>query len=165
MADKSSFGNPGNGIRSNSRCRRYGADPPKKESGTTGADLSDVRSCRFDIPGNGFCIAAETLSNCQLASSQSFIVHMRLPRPSTAMMLSMLDTEDMEPRMRRHRSGQTSSVSIARVPGVQARCRFKRHGDPKTTFRHRRHTCVSDSHASVPFLVATCENGVCALFR
>ena len=36
MADKSSFGIPGNGIEKNFRDRRHGADPPKNESGRTG---------------------------------------------------------------------------------------------------------------------------------
>ena len=49
------------------------------------------------------------------------------------------------------------SMSLAGVPGVQKRRRFRRRGDPKTTLRHRQHRCTSDCHASISFLVT--ENG------
>ena len=55
-------------------------------------------------------------------------------------------------RMRRGKDGQTSSVSLAGVLGVQTSRRLRRRGDPKTTLRHRRHTCTSVCHASISFL-------------
>jgi hypothetical protein len=36
VADKRSFGNPGDGMEVKARYRRRGADPPKNESGRTG---------------------------------------------------------------------------------------------------------------------------------
>lgn len=42
MAFRSSFTKPGNGIELNQTVRGRGAEPPKKESGSTGADSSEV---------------------------------------------------------------------------------------------------------------------------
>ena len=75
---------------------------------------------------------------------------MRLLCPSTAMILSVLDVEDISPLTTRGKGGQTSSVSFAGVSGVQKSRRFKRCGDPRTRPLHRRDTCTSECHASIP---------------
>ena len=51
-------------------------------------------------------------------------------------------------RMTRGKAGQISSVFLAGVLAEHTSCRSRRRGDPKTTIRHRRHTCTSVCHAS-----------------
>src|SRR6266478_592426 len=73
VADKSSFRNPGNGMRvKESDCRR-GADPPKNESGSTGTVSSSENSSRDVSAGNGFSIAARSLPDGEFVTSQSSI--------------------------------------------------------------------------------------------
>ena len=66
VADKSSFGNPGNGIPCNLRFRRRKADPPKNESGTAGTAPHLGWSDRSVSSGNGCCIAAKIISKSEL---------------------------------------------------------------------------------------------------
>ena len=54
VVDKSSFPIPGNGMPSNQVVRRLGADPPKNESGSTGAFSSCDKRFRFVRAGNRF---------------------------------------------------------------------------------------------------------------
>ncbi len=66
VADKSSLGKLGNGIRSNESDRRRGANPPRNKSGTTGSVISfDTRS-RYASAGNGSCSTAKTFSISEL---------------------------------------------------------------------------------------------------
>ena len=67
-ADKGSFRNTrnGNGMWVDTRRRRCGADPPRKESETTGALSSMALSLRSSSATNVFCIAAKTLSSSEL---------------------------------------------------------------------------------------------------
>src|SRR6266403_5250171 len=152
MADERSFGNSGNGMPSNQTVFRRGADPPKNESGMTGSvsalDLSD----RYVISGNGTCIAAQTFSHGELLRYSRSMEHTRSLRSSKAMMLSSSDVLRETSLMSRSKAGQMSSASIVRCPGTQTSRRLRRRGDPKTTFLHRRHTCTSDCHASIPCL-------------
>src|SRR6267142_4460060 len=62
VVDKSSFPNPGNGMPSNQISRRRGADPPKNESGSTGAFASFDKRSRLVRAGNGF-IATDFFNN------------------------------------------------------------------------------------------------------
>jgi len=62
LADKSSVGIDGNGMPSNENVRRRGADPPKNESGRTGATSQYTETSMRVNSGNGFCIAAANLS-------------------------------------------------------------------------------------------------------
>jgi hypothetical protein len=75
VVDKSSFPIPGNGMPSNRILRRRGVDPPKNESGSTGAFKScDVRH-RFARAGNGF-IATDVFS-IEFGAPQISIPHTR----------------------------------------------------------------------------------------
>jgi len=48
------------------------------------------------------------------------------------------DASKTPPLIRRGKAGQTSSRDfLASVSGIQKRCRFRRHGDPKTRLLHR----------------------------
>ena len=69
MADKRSFGKPGNVMQPNWRCSRHGADPPKNDSGRTGTVSSFESRTRTVSSENGTCIAAETVSKCELGAS------------------------------------------------------------------------------------------------
>ncbi len=62
VADKSRFGNPGNGAACNMRDRRRGPDPRKNESGRNGAVSERDSSVRLVSSGNGTCSAAQTFS-------------------------------------------------------------------------------------------------------
>ena len=79
----------------------------------------------------------------------------RLLRSSTATISSTLLIDEAWTLMKRGNAGQTSSVSLAGVLVVQTSCRWRRRGDPKTTFRHRRHTWARFCHASNSSLVIT----------
>jgi hypothetical protein len=151
VADKRSFGNPGNRMPSNSRSFRRGADPPKNESGMTVA-VSNEKSARCLSTGKGFCIAIETSSKWG-TRRRMMIIATRSLRSSTPMTLSNSSVFFIRPLIQRGRGGQTSSVSLAGVLATQKRCRLRRRGDPKTRLRHRRHTCTSDCHASILFFV------------
>ena len=89
------------------------------------------------------------LSNCELGTPRRSIRCTRLPprRSSIAMKLFTPDGSKTLPLMIRGKVGQTSSVSLAGVVGLQKSSRLRRRDDPKTTRRHCRHTCTSDSHA------------------
>ena len=81
-------------------------------------------------------------------------LHMRSPLCSiNTMVLSKFCSRLRWSQMTKGKAGQTSSMSFAGVLGVKKRRRFRRRGDPKTTLRHRQHTCTSDCHASIPFYV------------
>ena len=116
VADRSSFGNPGNGMECKVRDHRRGADPPKNESGMTGGVSPYDQSCRSINSGNGTCIDAKTSSNCQLLMRKSTSCT-RLLCPSATVML--LGDKAKISTMMRGKAGQTSSVSLARVLGVQ----------------------------------------------
>jgi hypothetical protein len=65
MADKISFGIPGNGMEAKERDRRRGADPPKNESGRTDTgDEFGYDRYRSASSGNGTCIAVQIFSIC-----------------------------------------------------------------------------------------------------
>ncbi len=153
VADKSNFGNPENKVQSNVKDRRRGADPPRNESGMTGSVSSSGKSRRSVNSGNGTCITARNSSNCQPEKYERKTSDTRLLCPSAAMTLSMPDNKAILPLTTRGKAGQTSSVSLMGVSGVQRSWRLRRRGDPKTRHRHRLHTCTSDCHASMSFFL------------
>ena len=62
-------------------------------------------------------------------------------------MLSPLDFERAKLcMMRMGNGGQISSISLTAVLSEQTSRRYRRCGDPNTTFRHFRHTCASVCH-------------------
>ena len=65
-ADRSRFGNVGNGMPCKWKNCRCGEDPPKKVSGKTGARTSIAITERCFNPGNGTSIADKTVSNGKL---------------------------------------------------------------------------------------------------
>ena len=69
VADKSSFGKPGIGMRSNVSFRRLGIDPPKNESGTTATISSSDQSSRCVSSGKGSCIADKRFPKANLERS------------------------------------------------------------------------------------------------
>ena len=140
VADKRRFGNPGNGMPSKSKVRRRGADPPKKESGMTGAVSPVEWSRRYVNSGNGTCIAAKTCSNCQFEREKRETTYCtRLLCPSAARMLSVPDEKGVLLSTMRGKAGQTSNLSLAGVSGVQTSRRFKQRGDRRIRLLHRRH--------------------------
>ena len=140
LADKSSFGNPGNGTPDNEKYRRLAADPPKNESGMA-VSVSSCDVSRISVnSGNDTCIGAKTSANCGPTRSERRTSHMRPLCPSAAMTLSVPDDEDIFPETRRDKAGQTSSLSFAGVWGVQESRRFRRRGDSRTRLLHLRHT-------------------------
>ena len=129
-------------------CRR-GTDPPMNEAGTTGAISSLDRSCRRVSAGNGCCIAAQTISNCGPGTSWRSNWHIRSLCSSAAMMGSTPQFSWPSLRTTIGNSGQTSSVFLTGVLALQWSRRLRRRGDPKTIFRHFRHTWTSVCHASI----------------
>ena len=100
---------------------RLGADLPRNELGMTGSAspvLLYKSSRRSANSGNGTCIAAKTLSNHRPAGTQRSTRHTRLVCPSAAMMFSVPDN-NISPQTMRGKAGQTSSLSLAGVSGVQ----------------------------------------------
>ena len=148
MEDKSSLGNPGNGMECRASVRRRGADPPKNESGWTG--ISTPKNRRPVSSGNGCCIAAKTFSDpgpgVKPVKSK---LHMRSLCSSAAMKLSTSNPSPSSSNTSIGKSGQASSVFLTGVLRVHQSRRSRRRGDPKTTFRHFRHTCTSACQASV----------------
>jgi len=99
-------------------------------------------------------IAIKTSSfNCRLGTRPSLISRTRSLCPSAATMLSILEFEKYQHRMMIVKDGQMDSenISLTRVLSAQTSWRFRRCGDPKTTFRHLWHTCTSSIHASTTF--------------
>src|SRR6266853_6622983 len=119
MVDESSFGNAGNGILSNQRDPRRGADPPKNESEMTGAIPSVDQSHKSVSTGNGSCIASTILSNSELEKFQRSIRDTRSLSSSAAMTLSTPST----PSMTIGNSGQISSISLTDRVSEQRSCR------------------------------------------
>jgi len=67
VADKSSLGNPGNGMYFRLSFRSRGADAPKNESGMTDdAIISVCKILRSVSIGNGFCISDRAFSHSGL---------------------------------------------------------------------------------------------------
>src|SRR6266446_5482593 len=109
------------------------------ESGTSGGVSPKEVSRSVVSCGNGTCIAANTVSNSRFLRPSRSTRHTRLVCPSATTM-STPDDKNISPKTRRGKAGQTSSMSLAGVRGVQTSCRFRRRADAKTTFLHRRHT-------------------------
>ena len=139
----------------NRRNLRRGADRPKNESGTIGTCSSLDDSCRNVSSGNGSCIAAKTFSNEQRLTSRRRILSTRSQRSRAAKTLSISSVELAMSSMTRGKGGQISSASRTGVLAVQRSRRSRQRGDLKTTHRHRRQTCTSDCHDSVP------NNAIC----
>jgi len=146
VADKSNFGNAGNGMPCKLRYRRRGVDPPRNESEITGNISSNDSIAQYSNAGNGPCI---TVSNAELETHQKLIRDTRSLSLSASMILSPpgLPLEIMTIG----NSGQISSMFLTGLVYVQRSCRSRRRGDANTTFLHVRHTCTSVCHQSYPW--------------
>ena len=150
VADKSSFPNAGNGngMPLKSSDRRRGADPPRNESGMTGALSSFETSVRSVNSWNRFFIAADFKS--ESGTPKMLILHTRSCRLSAAMILVTPDRREsvMQASMTIGKAGQTSSIFFTGLLFVQRSSRCSQRGEANTTYRHSRHTCTSLCHAS-----------------
>src|SRR5712691_2656340 len=153
---KINLGNDGNGMPHNRNIRRRGADPPKNVSGSTGTDSSVDCSNNLVKTGNGLCITWTNFSSTGPPISPMTISDMRSRHSSAAMMFSTPFVSTTEGRYRRYttigKGGQISSNLLTGVVLVQRSRKSRRRGDPKTTCRHRRHTCVSGFHLHVKLI-------------
>ena len=128
-------------------CNRGADDLAKNVSGMAGtgsSSHSSHRSVKRVKAGNGICIVAK---NSKYSVWRS-IRHMRSLCPGAAMLSADVEILPMVLSMTRGKAGQTSRSSLAGVPGIQTSRRLRRRGDPKTTRRHRLHTCNSVRHAA-----------------
>jgi len=147
------LGNDGNGMRLNINDRKRGANPPKNVSGRTGTDSSvDLRE-KCVKTGNGSCSTGTNFSSTGPWIPKMWIPDVRSRYSSAAMRVftpfssTTGDWGDCSTMI--GNGGQTSSNLALGVMLVQTSCRSRRRGDPKTTCRHRRHTCVSIFHLHV----------------
>ena len=127
---------------------RSGAHPPKNEAGTTGGILSWDPRNRYVSAGNGRCICAKTFSDCEPGISR-YNLYMRSVCSNVAKILSMPHFLWPALYTKIGNSGQIFNIFLVGVLALQQSRRFKRCGEPKTTFRHFWHTCTSLCHASI----------------
>ena len=138
---------------------RLGADTPMNESETTADVVSSSHwRSRNVSTGNSSFIAIKTFFNKELGTRQRSISRMRSLCSSAATIL-FTPHRDVGPPycfMTIGKGGQTASNCLTGFLAVQTRQISRRSGDPKTTFRHFRHTCTSVRHASIsPFFRAS----------
>jgi hypothetical protein len=139
-ADKNSFritGN-GNGMWMSRRCRRCRADPPRNESEMAGALRSTARSCNHFSTTNVFCIAAMTISSCELGRVKA-ISHIRSLCPSAAKMSSPsphFEVKEGDCFITIGNGGQAASFLLTGIRLVQRIRRSRRSGDRNTAYRH-----------------------------
>jgi hypothetical protein len=153
VEDKINRGYVGNRMPSNMNVSTSGADPPKNNSGSTGT----TRHRKYDLKlkcfkvGSGCCIAVDSFSNAELLILSIEICDMRSwPCSNAAMTFStLLSFTPYRQIMLIGKGGQISSDVLVGVVSVQTIRRPRRRGDPKITYLHLRHTCISAFHLQV----------------
>ena len=137
----------------NENVLRRGADPPKNVSGSTGTDSSVEFRKNLVKSGSDSCSTVTNFSSSGPRISQMKILDMRSRHSSAAMMFSTPFLSTTEDGYGRYtvigKGGQISSNPLTGVVLLQRSRKFRRRGEPKTTCRHRRHTCVSGFHLHV----------------
>ena len=146
------LGNDGNGMPLKKNCRRR-ANPPKNVSGSAGTKLSYELSEKCAKTGSGSCRTVTSSLSTGPRMSWMSTLDMRSRHSSAAMMFStpFLVTDGYEGSTNKMigKGGQIFSDLPVGVLPVQTSRRSRRRGDPNTTCRHRRHTCVSVFHLHV----------------
>ena len=153
---KINLGNDGNGMLPNRNDCRHGADPPKNVSGSAGTDSSVEFSERCVKTGSGLCSIVTNFSSTGPRISKMWTRDMRSRDSSAASRFSMssLSTTGNGGGSNKTmgKAGQICSNLLVGVVLVHLSRKSRRRGDPKTRYRHRRHTCVSVFHLHVKLI-------------